>query len=133
MQVKVFNHGRMSRDFTCIDDIVEGVVRIFKKPPDGNKGHALYNIGNSSRVPLMEFMEAIERCCGRTAKRILLPMQDGDVPTTFADTSRLEKTLDLYRARPCRKACPVLSNGFVNTTRFEFSSRELALKLPLRG
>lgn len=98
--IKLFNHGQMSRDFTYIDDIVEGVVRIFRKPPEGNKGHALYNIGNSSPVQLIEFIETIERCCGKQAERILLPMQDGDVPATFADTSRLEQAIGFIPCTP---------------------------------
>lgn len=101
--IKLFNHGQMSRDFTYIDDIVEGVVRIFRKPPEGNKGHALYNIGNSSPVQLIEFIETIERCCGKQAERILLPMQDGDVPATFADTSRLEKAIGFIPGTPLQE------------------------------
>lgn len=101
--IKLFNHGKMSRDFTYIDDIVEGVVRIFKKPPEGNKGHALYNIGNSSPVPLLEFIETIELCCGKKAERILLPMQDGDVPATYADTSRLDKAIGFIPGTPLQE------------------------------
>jgi UDP-glucuronate 4-epimerase len=101
--IKLFNHGRMSRDFTYIDDIVEGVVRIFNKPPAGNKGHALYNIGNSSPVQLIDFIETIELCCGRDAERILLPMQDGDVPATFADTSRLEQAVGFIPGTPLKE------------------------------
>ncbi len=98
--IKLFNHGKMSRDFTYIDDIVEGVVRIFRTPPEGSQRHALYNIGNSSPVQLIEFIETIERCCGRKAERILLPMQDGDVPATFADTSRLEQIVGFIPDTP---------------------------------
>ncbi len=101
--IKLFNHGKMSRDFTYIDDIVEGVVRIFKKPPERNNRHALYNIGNSSPVQLIEFIETIERCCGRRAERILLPMQDGDVPATFADTSRLERAIGFIPGTPLQE------------------------------
>ncbi|WP_300655614.1 NAD-dependent epimerase/dehydratase family protein [Hydrogenophaga sp.] len=101
--IKLFNHGNMSRDFTYIDDIVEGVVRIFRKPPEGNKGHALYNIGNSSPVQLLEFITTIERCCEKKAERILLPMQDGDVPATFADTSRLEQAIGFIPGTPLQE------------------------------
>lgn len=96
--IKLFNHGKMSRDFTYVDDIVEGVVRILKKPPAGHTGHDLYNIGNSSPVPLLEFIETIEHCCGKKAERILLPMQDGDVPATYADTSSLEQAIGFIPA-----------------------------------
>ena len=101
--IKLFNHGKMSRDFTYIDDIVEGVVRILKKPPADHKGHAIYNIGNSSPVPLLKFIETIERCCGKKAERILLPMQDGDVPATYADTSRLEKAIGFIPGTPLQE------------------------------
>ena len=101
--IKLFNQGKMSRDFTYIDDIVEGVVRIFNKPPAGNAGHSLYNIGNSNPVQLIEFIETIERCCGKQAERILLPMQDGDVPATFADTSRLEQAIGFIPGTPLQE------------------------------
>ena len=101
--IKLFNHGKMSRDFTYIDDIVEGVVRVFMLPPADHKGHVLYNIGNSSPVPLLEFIETIERCCGKKAERILLPMQDGDVPATYADTSRLERAIGFIPGTPLQE------------------------------
>ncbi|QJR15667.1 NAD-dependent epimerase [Usitatibacter palustris] len=102
--IPVFNRGQMERDFTYIDDIVEGVVRVIDRPaaPDpawsGDKPNPatsaapwrLYNIGNSRRVPLMRYIEAIEAALGMKATLDLLPMQAGDVPATEADTSALE-------------------------------------------
>ena len=102
--IKVFNQGKMRRDFTYIDDIVEGVVRVLDKPatpdPSFNPLNPLpeisqapfrvFNIGNSNPVPLMEFISAIEEATGIVAKKDFLPMQAGDVEETFADTCLLE-------------------------------------------
>jgi len=101
--IDVFNHGRMRRDFTYIDDIVEGVVRVTDRIPDSNtewSGQApdpssspapyrLYNIGNNNVVELGYFIEVLEKCLGREAKKNYLPLQPGDVPATFADVDDL--------------------------------------------
>ena len=101
--IDVFNHGRMRRDFTYIDDIVEGVVRTLDRVaepdpafdpdrPDPGRSDApfrVFNIGNNQPVELMRFIEAIEATLGLEARKNLLPMQDGDVPATFADTDEL--------------------------------------------
>ena len=90
--IKVFNHGQMQRDFTYIDDIVEGVVRVMQHVPVAGKGqppYALFNIGNHHPVALLDFIGSIEAACGRAAVKEYYPMQDGDVPVTYADTSRL--------------------------------------------
>jgi len=88
--IKVFNHGKMQRDFTYIDDIVEGVVRIQDVIPQGEVPYARYNIGNNQPIALSRFIEAIEAACGKTAERAYLDMQPGDVVRTYADTDRLE-------------------------------------------
>ncbi|MEI6110660.1 MAG: NAD-dependent epimerase [Cyanobium sp. ELA712] len=102
--IKVFNQGRMQRDFTYIDDIAEGVIRCLDKPatadphfdplhPDPATAavpHRLFNIGNSQPIPLLRFIEVLEQALGREAIRDLQPMQPGDVPATAADTSALE-------------------------------------------
>jgi UDP-glucuronate 4-epimerase len=99
--IPVYNRGQMVRDFTYVDDIVEGVIRVLDQPP-GKCGGAsepdrsasapwrIYNIGNSSRVQLMDYIQALEKALGRKATLELLPMQDGDVPATQADVSALE-------------------------------------------
>jgi len=101
--IQVFNHGKMKRDFTYIDDIVEGVVRAAYKQPEPNlewSGDApdpgtslcpyrLYNIGNNKCIELNHYIEALERSLGKEAKKIMLPMQPGDVPETFADVDDL--------------------------------------------
>ncbi len=91
--IKVFNHGDMMRDFTYIDDIVDGTVAVIDTPPLKNKNdifYNIYNIGGSNSVKLMDFISEIEQACGKTAKKEFLPMQPGDVYCTSADTSKLQ-------------------------------------------
>lgn len=88
--IKVFNHGKMMRDFTYIDDIVEGVIRIQDVIPVGDIPYSLFNIGNNEPIQLSRFIAAIETATGKTAEKIMLDMQPGDVERTYADTTRLE-------------------------------------------
>ena len=97
--IPVYNRGQMVRDFTYIDDVVEGVIRVIDKPPRitvVSEGIAttvpwrIYNIGNSCRVQLMDYISTLERELGKQARVRLLPMQDGDVPATEADIGKLE-------------------------------------------
>jgi len=101
--IQVFNHGHHRRDFTYVDDIADGVVRVLDQPatPDSgwtgdtpdpatsNAPHRLYNIGNSNWVELNRYIEVLEECLGRKAERELLPLQPGDVPDTYADVDAL--------------------------------------------
>ncbi len=96
--IDVYNHGEMKRDFTYIDDIVEGIVRIMKKLPYESDGSAensttapykVYNIGNNNPVELGTFISAIEKSLGKKAIKNMLPMQPGDVPATYADIDAL--------------------------------------------
>ncbi|HSR39711.1 MAG TPA: NAD-dependent epimerase [Phnomibacter sp.] len=103
--IDVFNYGKMQRDFTYVDDIVEGIVRVIQQPAKSNEHwdpqhpesdsssapYRIYNIGNSAPVSLMEYIEAIESKLGRTAEKNLLPLQPGDVTSTYADTTSLEQ------------------------------------------
>ncbi len=112
--IDVFNHGRMQRDFTYIDDIVEGVVRVADTPPlpnpawdganpDPGSSYApfrIYNIGNNNPVELLYFIETLERCLGRTAEKNLLPMQAGDLPVTYADVDDLMNAVGYAPATP---------------------------------
>ena len=96
--IKVFNGGDLARDFTYIDDITEGVVRVVAgEPPTDEVPCKIYNIGCSTPVQLMDFISTMERAFGREAEKIMLPMQAGDVYQTYADTSRLERD---YGYRP---------------------------------
>ena len=112
--IPVFNRGEMVRDFTYVDDIVEGVVRVIDRPaqPDpawtalaptpssSNAPYRIYNIGNNRPVKLMRYIEVLEQCLGRKAKLDLLPLQAGDVPETIADVSRLEAAVGFKPATP---------------------------------
>src|SRR5690554_3510454 len=88
--IKVFNHGKMMRDFTYIDDIVEGVMRIQDVIPQTEIPYSLFNIGNNEPIQLSRFISAIEAACDKDAEKIMLGMQPGDVERTYADTTRLE-------------------------------------------
>ncbi len=111
--IDIFNHGQMERDFTYIDDIVEGVVRVLARLPGSAGGSAasadlpgvlyrLYNIGNRSPVRLLDFVETLEAVLGRTTTKNFLPMQPGDVPVTCADTAELETDIGFVPATPLR-------------------------------
>lgn len=104
-EIDVYNHGKMLRDFTYIDDIVDGISRVIDNPAisddnwdpenpspfSSSSAYKVYNIGNSSPVPLMHFIELIEKETGKKIKKNLLPIQPGDVPNTSADVSELKK------------------------------------------
>lgn len=115
--IQVFNHGDMLRDFTYIDDIVEGVVRVIDNPasanaqwqgkhPDPGSSSApykIYNIGNNNPVRLMDFIEAIEKAIGKPIEKVMMPLQAGDVPATFADVSDLVENLGYQPAPPVQQ------------------------------
>lgn len=128
--IDVFNHGNMLRDFTYIDDIVEGVVRVIDNParpnpqwsgnqPDPSSSSApykIYNIGNNNPVKLMDFIEAIENALGKKIEKNMLPIQAGDVPATYADVHDLVEDLDYQPATPVQ----VGINNFVEWYRAFF-------------
>ncbi|MCD7930358.1 MAG: NAD-dependent epimerase/dehydratase family protein [Tannerellaceae bacterium] len=89
--IKVFNHGKMSRDFTYVEDVVEGVVKVLGKSPDETIPYRIYNIGNSSPIELENFISEIEKVTGKAAVKNYMDIQPGDVTCTYADTSLLEK------------------------------------------
>lgn len=91
--IKVFNHGKMQRDFTYIDDIVEGIFRIQEVIPTGNVPYQLFNIGNNQPIELAVFITAIEKACDKLATKVYMDMQPGDVPRTYADTTLLEEAV----------------------------------------
>lgn len=112
--ISVFNYGKMRRDFTYIDDIVEGIVRVIDKVPNSGVNreetlavqtsapYRLYNIGNNQPVELLHFIETLEDCLGVKAKKNLLPMQPGDVPETYADIENLEKEVGFKPHTPLK-------------------------------
>ncbi|MBW4626355.1 MAG: NAD-dependent epimerase [Brasilonema octagenarum HA4186-MV1] len=106
--IDVYNFGKMQRDFTYIDDVVEGVFRVMLKPPqpkianvaNSNAPYRLYNIGNNNPVELMTFIEVIEKALGKKAVKNLLPMQPGDVPATYADVDDLMRDVGFKPSTP---------------------------------
>ena len=107
-EIKVFNHGNMSRDFTYIDDIVDGIIKVIDNPAQSSNSfdaqnpnpdissapYRIYNIGNNSPVQLLDFIETLEKAIGIEAKKNFLPMQAGDVVSTYADVSDLIEDFD---------------------------------------
>lgn len=103
--IKVFNNGNMSRDFTYIDDIINGILKVIEKPAKSSgifnaknpnpaistASYAIYNIGNNTPVQLLDFIEVLEKVIGKKAKKTFLPMQNSDIISTYADTSDLTK------------------------------------------
>ncbi|MGB7442578.1 MAG: NAD-dependent epimerase [Coleofasciculaceae cyanobacterium] len=112
--IDVFNHGKMQRDFTYIDDIIEGVVRTLDKIPEANPNlseddinpgtakapYKVYNIGNNQPIELMRFIEVIEDCLGMKANKNMLDMQPGDVPITYADVDDLSQDVGFKPSTP---------------------------------
>ena len=112
--IDVFNHGKMRRDFTYIDDITEGVIRVLDRTPQADPGfdrqtpdpaaswapYRVFNIGNNQPVDLMVFITALEQALGKTATKNFLPMQDGDVPATYADTTEIVREVGFSAGTP---------------------------------
>jgi UDP-glucuronate 4-epimerase len=112
--IEVFNYGHHRRDFTYVDDIVEGVIRVLDRPAEPNAAwsgadpdsatstapYRLYNIGNHQPVELMRYIEVLEQCLGKTAEKTLLPLQAGDVPDTYADVEDLVRDTGYKPATP---------------------------------
>ena len=124
--IKVFNYGKMQRDFTYIDDIVEGLLRCCDKPATANLGfdprnpdpataavpHRLFNIGNSQPIELMHFIELLEKSLGREAVKDFQPMQPGDVMATAADTSALEAWVNFRPSTPIAEGVECFSKWY---------------------
>lgn len=112
--IDVFNYGKMQRDFTYVDDIVEGVVRVMDRIPEGNPAwsgdhpdpgtsyapYKIYNIGNNNPVELLSFIEVLEDCLGKKAEKNFLPLQAGDVPATYADVDDLMRDVGFQPSTP---------------------------------
>ena len=113
--IPVFNEGAMSRDFTYIDDIIDGVLASLARPPPDDgitkpggsvAPHAIYNIGNNRPEPLMKVIGIIEQACGRTARIEMRPMQPGDVPRTYADIEAISRDLGYAPTTPVEIGFP---------------------------
>lgn len=112
--IDVYNHGKMARDFTYVDDIVEGVYRVIHRLPEPNKAwdgddpdpatsycrYRMYNIGNNRKVELLRFIEVLEKCLGKKARKNFLPLQPGDVPITYADVDDLVRDVGFKPSTP---------------------------------
>lgn len=118
--IDVFNHGEMLRDFTYIDDIVEGVMRVIDNPSDFYK---VYNIGNNNPVKLMDFIEAIEKKLGKKIEKNFLPLQAGDVPATYADVSDLVKDLGYKPATSIQEGIDKFVDWYLEF--FKINEREI--------
>ena len=117
-KIDIYNQGAMKRDFTYIDDIVDGIMRVMKSPPKVNVSsyssaesfHAIYNIGNNDPITLIKFIETIEDACNKKAIKEYLPMQPGDVPVTFAN---IDPLISNFKFKPKTDIKDGISN-FVN-------------------
>jgi UDP-glucuronate 4-epimerase len=124
--IKVFNHGKMMRDFTYIDDIVEGIMNVLFTPATSNKDwdamhpstasskapYRIYNIGHSTPIELMYFIETIEKAMEKEAAKEFMPMQPGDVLKTFADVSELEQHFDYHPSTSVEEGVQLFANWF---------------------
>lgn len=110
--IRVFNHGEMWRDFTYIDDIVDGVIRALDRPATGAPPHALYNLGNHKSEKLTDFIAAIEKSLGKKAQMVMEPMQPGDVPATHADIEASTRELGFAPTTPISVGIPKFVDWF---------------------
>jgi UDP-glucuronate 4-epimerase len=126
--IDVFNHGQMERDFTYVDDIVEGVLRVLDQPAQANPAfdsskpdvassfapYRIYNIGNHQPVALLKYIETLEIALGKTAQKNMLPMQAGDVVRTCADTTRLQQAVGFAPNTPLETGLARFAEWFKN-------------------
>jgi UDP-glucuronate 4-epimerase len=110
--IRVFNHGEMWRDFTFIDDIVDGVLRTLDRPAGGTPPHAIYNLGNRKSEKLTDFIAEIEKALGKKALMQVEPMQPGDVPTTYADIAASTRDLGFEPTTPISVGIPKFVHWF---------------------
>ena len=124
--IEVYNHGDMQRDFTYVDDVVEGVLRVAAQIPQGDKNwdsahpapgssyapYRIYNIGNHSPVRLMDLIHTLEQAIGKKADKKMLPLQLGDVPATYADVDSLIQAVDFYPRTPIDEGVARFVNWF---------------------
>jgi len=112
--IKVFNNGEMERDFTYIDDIVNGVTKIIEKNIDSREHYKIYNIGNNKTESLKDFIAIIEKAMGKKAIKKMYPMQQGDVPRTFADVDELIKDYKYTPSKDITSGIEYFVNWFLN-------------------
>lgn len=110
--IRVFNGGEMWRDFTYIDDIVDGVLRALDRPATGTPPHAIYNLGNHKAEKLTDFIAEIEKALGKKAQMKMAPMQPGDVPITYADIAASQSALGFEPSTPISAGIPKFIDWF---------------------
>ena len=117
-EIKIFNQGDMSRDFTYIDDVVDGICKVLLNDPQTDQSKSnlflIYNIGNSKPVNLMDFIETIELITGKDAQKVYLPMQPGDLKDTWADSSLLQQDYNYQPSTPVEKGLMQFINWYQN-------------------
>jgi len=112
--IQVFNHGDMERDFTYIDDIVEGTLRVLDCPAPPPSRYAIYNIGNHQPVKLLDYIAALERAFGKKARLEMKPMQPGDVKSTYADTAALRAAVGFAPSTPLETGLARFADWFMS-------------------
>ena len=112
--IKVFNHGNLSRDFTYVDDIITGVLKIMSHIPADDIPFKIYNIGNSAPVKLLDFIDAIEKVSGHKAIKQMTDMQPGDVYCTYADVTKLQEATGYRPAIPIEEGIKRFYEWFVS-------------------
>jgi UDP-glucuronate 4-epimerase len=110
--ITVFNQGEMWRDFTFVDDIVDGVLRALDRPASGTPPHAIYNLGNNKSEKLTDFIAEIEKALGKKAQMVMAPMQPGDVPATWADIDASSRDLGYHPTTPISIGIPKFVSWF---------------------
>ena len=114
-EIEIYNHGEMYRDFTYVDDIITGICNLLCCPPRENEkgvAYRIYNIGNNQPEKLMDFIAVLEKCLGKEAKKVFLPMQPGDVPQTYADVDDLIRDFDFKPATTIEEGLGAFAQWF---------------------
>ena len=114
-EIEIYNNGEMYRDFTYVDDIVTGIQNLLCCPPKQNQqgvAYRIYNIGNNQPEKLMDFISVLEKCLGKEAKKVFLPMQPGDVPRTYADVEDLIRDFDFKPATTIEEGLAAFATWF---------------------
>ena len=130
--IKVFNNGDMSRDFTYVGDIVQGLIKVMENPPSkvvndiqfSEPPYAIYNIGNSKPVRLLDFIQILEKSLNKETKKVMYPMQQGDVKDTYADVTDLINKMGYHPNTPLEEGIKAFADWYVGYYEYESSNYE---------